>query len=186
MVSLSVNKEPALAGVAQETGHRPVNQKVASSIPSGHLPGSRARSPAGGVWEATYQDISLNKKPVRWAPPIWQKGKLWDTRKPEDYSLLGSEQSCSHTFFKVWQPVLLSRVTAGKWYCVCVRWALNNMGSLTGGFFSSKYAAGSLYPRVCICEFSRPRTPTHRESRWVWRAGRTHWLRRQHLCRHWN
>ena len=43
-----------LAGVAQWFECQPVNQRVASSIPSlGHIPGLQARSPAGGAQEAT-------------------------------------------------------------------------------------------------------------------------------------
>ena len=44
----------ALAGVAQWIERRPANQAVASSIPSlGHMTGLQARSPVGGVPEAT-------------------------------------------------------------------------------------------------------------------------------------
>ena len=48
------NGKRALAGVAQWIECRPVNQKVASSIPSiEHMPGFRARSPVWGAQEAT-------------------------------------------------------------------------------------------------------------------------------------
>ena len=44
----------ARAGVAQWIECQPVNQRVASSIPSlGHIPGLQARSPAGDAQEAT-------------------------------------------------------------------------------------------------------------------------------------
>ena len=47
-------KSPALAGVAQWIERRPANQSVAGLIPSqGTWLGCGARSPAGGVWEAT-------------------------------------------------------------------------------------------------------------------------------------
>ena len=45
-----------LAGVAQWIEWRPANQRISSSIPnsqSGHMPMLWARSPVGGVWEAT-------------------------------------------------------------------------------------------------------------------------------------
>ena len=47
-------KTIALAGVAQWIERQPVNQRVASLIPSpGHMSGLWARSPVGGVWETT-------------------------------------------------------------------------------------------------------------------------------------
>ena len=43
-----------LAGVAQWIEWWSANERVAGSIPSlGHMPGLQARSPVGGVWEAT-------------------------------------------------------------------------------------------------------------------------------------
>ena len=54
-VSPTIRKaEKALAGVAQQTECQPVNQRVTGSISSlGHMPGLWARSPVGGVREAT-------------------------------------------------------------------------------------------------------------------------------------
>ena len=43
----------ALAGVTQWIEHQPVNQRVASLIPSlGHMPGLQARPPEWGTQEA--------------------------------------------------------------------------------------------------------------------------------------
>ena len=42
----NISKE-ALAGVAQRIECWPENQRVAGSIPSGHMPGLQARSPVG-------------------------------------------------------------------------------------------------------------------------------------------
>ena len=43
-----------MAGVAQWIEWWTANERVAGSIPSlGHMPGLQARSPVGGVWEAT-------------------------------------------------------------------------------------------------------------------------------------
>ena len=48
------NTIETLAGIAQWIEHGLANQRVASSIPSlGHMLGLQARSPVGGVWEAT-------------------------------------------------------------------------------------------------------------------------------------
>ena len=50
----------ALAGVAQWIECRPVNQKVAGSIPSlVHIPGLLARSPVGGMEVQPHIDVSL-------------------------------------------------------------------------------------------------------------------------------
>ena len=44
----------ALAGVAQWIERKPANQRVAGLIPNlGHMPGLQARSPVGGLREAT-------------------------------------------------------------------------------------------------------------------------------------
>ena len=54
---LHKDSKMALPGVAQWIEHRPVNQNVAGSIPSQStaqlVPGQRARSPVGGMQEAT-------------------------------------------------------------------------------------------------------------------------------------
>ena len=54
-MDVGVSRDPAgaLASVAQWIECKPANQKVTGSIPSGHVPGLWARSPAGGVQEAT-------------------------------------------------------------------------------------------------------------------------------------
>ena len=49
-----------LAGVAQWIEHRPVNQRVAGSIPSlGRMPGLWARSPVGAHKRQPHIDVSL-------------------------------------------------------------------------------------------------------------------------------
>ena len=53
-----MNNSSVLAGVAQWIEHQPADQKVASDSQSGHMPGLWARSPVGGVREATNQRIS--------------------------------------------------------------------------------------------------------------------------------
>ena len=60
MLSLKKKKNLVLAGVAQWTEHWPVNQRVAGLIPSWHIPGLGARSPAGGMCERQLPiDVSL-------------------------------------------------------------------------------------------------------------------------------
>ena len=51
--SILINTASTLAGVAQWIQCQSANQRVAGSIPSQGTTGLQARSPAGGVWEAT-------------------------------------------------------------------------------------------------------------------------------------
>ena len=57
----------ALAGIAQWVECGPVNQRVASSIPSGHMPELQARSLIGVCKRQPYIDVSLPLSP---SPPL--------------------------------------------------------------------------------------------------------------------